>query len=296
MLKRYQILQDADIDHFLQRGFVRVSECFTRAFAQEKIEHAFKRLGYDPSDPETWNRASAFLPNESFFHMEEAAPKAFAAACDLVGGTDRISSPVWMGDGFNINFRLRADTEWQPPSPESPGWHKDGDFFRSFLDSPEQGLIALVYWTDTPAKGGGTFLACDSVAPVARYLAAHPEGVVLDDYNFGDLIHHCQDFEALTAQAGDVVFAHPLMLHASSSNVSGKPRFLTNPPISLKTPLCLNRADPAEYSPIEQVILNALGVSNLDFQIAGVRERVTPLRIQRQKEMLAEEQARSKSS
>src|SRR5205085_261200 len=112
---------------------------------------------------------------------------------------------------------------------------------------------------------GGTFLACDSVAHVARYLADHPEGVVLDEYNFGDLIHKCSDFEAITAQVGDVIFAHPLMLHSSSANVSGKPRFLTNPPISLKEPLRLNRDDPNDYSPIEQFILNSLGVLSLDF-------------------------------
>jgi hypothetical protein len=49
--------------------------------------------------------------------------------------------------------------------PSSPDWHKDGDFFRHFLDSPEQGLLTIVLWSDIEERGGGTFIAPDSVAP-----------------------------------------------------------------------------------------------------------------------------------
>ena len=58
----------------------------------------------------------------------------------------------------------------------SVGWHKDGDFFRHFLDSPEQGLLTFVLWSDIEPRGGGTFVAADSVPVVARTLAAAPGG------------------------------------------------------------------------------------------------------------------------
>jgi hypothetical protein len=55
------------------------------------------------------------------------------------------------------------------------GWHKDGDFFRHFLVSAEQALLTFVLWTDMLHKGGGTFVAADSVPVVARFLAEHPD-------------------------------------------------------------------------------------------------------------------------
>ena len=61
------------------------------------------------------------------------------------------AKPGW-SDGFIINFGLGADQPWQPPSPEVSGWHKDGDFFRHFLDSPEQGLLTIVVWSDIYPK------------------------------------------------------------------------------------------------------------------------------------------------
>ena len=58
--------------------------------------------------------------------------------------------------------------------------HKDGGHFRHFLDSPEQGLLTLLLWSDMLPKSGGTFCALDSVGVVARFLADHPEGVHAD--------------------------------------------------------------------------------------------------------------------
>ena len=129
--------------------------------------------------------------------IEDVGPRAWDAICDLLGGEDRIinfwgdSKPGW-GDGFIINFGLGADTPWQPPSPEVGGWHKDGDFFRHFLDSPEQGLLTIVVWSDIYPKSGGTFVACDSVQHVAQRLYEHPEGLLPG--GFGQLIDNCKRF------------------------------------------------------------------------------------------------------
>ena len=73
-------------------------------------------------------------------------------------------------------------------------------------------------------------------------------------------------FEEVTGDAGDVVLIHPFMLHASSNNVIGKPRFMSNPPVVLKEPLNLNLEDPADFSPLERATLHFLGVERLDFR------------------------------
>jgi hypothetical protein len=57
-------------------------------------------------------------------------------------------------------------------------------------------------------KGGGTFVAADSVPVVARFLAGHPEGVLPGEFDYAGLIGQCRDFVEMTGQAGDVVLLH----------------------------------------------------------------------------------------
>ena len=58
----------------------------------------------------------------------------------------------------------------------------------------------------------------------------------------------------------DVFLLHPLMLHTASKNLLRKARIITNPPVSLKEPFCFDRADPKDYSLVEQKTLNDLGI------------------------------------
>ena len=142
--------------------------------------------------------------------------------------------------------------------------HKDGGHFRHFLDSPEQGLLTLLLWSDMLPKSGGTFCALDSVGVVARFLADHPEGVHADSvqgtypfrarlsvrsllrlprrclrselkwlgvcstgsgYLIPGLIRECQQLVELTGDQGDVVLMHPFVMHRVSGNPSGRARF-----------------------------------------------------------------------
>lgn len=269
----YKTLSPEQIQHFLDYGFVHLTDCFDTEFAAQSTSAAFDRLGYVETDFNTWERPIIHMPNESSVNVKDFAPKVYGAFCDLLGGEDRIAQPVKWADGYIVNFHLGAEREWVPPSPEAGGWHKDGDFFWHFLDSPEQGLLVIVVWRDIEPKGGGTFIAPDSVKPIAEYLNAHREGIHPFENEFGNLITQSQDFREVTAKAGDVIIMHPYMLHASSQNHSGKARFITNPPVALKEPMNFNREDPADFSPVEQVVLNALGVERLDFQLEGERRR-----------------------
>jgi hypothetical protein len=288
-VSKYIALSDSDIQHFIEKGFVAVQDCLPKPLIEEWIDRAWVRLGYDRDDPSTWPQPRIHLPNMECREMKHAAPKMWAAACDLLGGADRIEEPQWMFDGFIINFNLRAGEPWKDPSPSSPGWHKDGDFFRHYLDSPEQGLLSLVYWTNVAPRSGGTFVACDSVRAVARYLHDHPEGTILSEFNFGSLVEGCREFVETTGKAGDVFLLHPFILHAASQNLSPQPRFLTNPPIHLREPMNFNRDDPEDFSPVERAVLHALGVERIDYRITGPRERVESERM-RQHRLMAEEQ------
>ena len=291
-MARYDYLTLEQREQFLAQGYIVLHDCFSREFAAQWVERAWMRLGYDADDPATWTKSRIHMPSQEFVDVREFAPKVWGAVCELLGGEERVRQPYRFSDAMIVNLNDGADKPWQPPSASVPGWHKDGDFFRHFLDSPEQGLLTLVLWSDALPQGGSTFVAADSVAPVARFLARHPEGVLPNDYDFRGLITECHDFREATGQVGDVYLLHPYMLHASSQNALARPRFLTNPPASLKEPMNFNRADPNDFSLVEQAILNGLGVDRLDYKPTAPRERVTPERERIQAKMRAEEQAR----
>ena len=279
---------------FLDHGYVVVEQAVSRDLAEQWRDLAYRRLGYDPDDRATWREPVIHLPVMNRKRVADVASRAWAAICDLLGGEQRIrnGADYSFGDSFIINFHHGADEPWQPPSPRFVGWHKDGDFFRHFLDSPEQGLLTIVIWSDIEPHSGGTFVATDSVQPIARLLANHPEGLLPGAAGFGALVDRCSRFVELTGRTGDVVLLHPYILHSASYNPSGRPRFITNPAVALNAPMDFNRDNPADYSLVERAVLGALGVERLDFRPAAPRERVVPEREAIQARMLAQEKQR----
>ncbi len=286
-MSKYRVLNDEQAQSFLDKGYLVVHDCLDTAIASRWIAEAYERLGYSKQDPSTWQKDIVWMDHKNQMPVRDLAPKAWAAILDVIGGDDRLETTVmrlnssghfstinsfqW-SDSFIVNFHRGADKPWQPPSAQVSGWHKDGSYFRHFLDSREQALLPIVMWSDMLHQGGGTFIAPDSVRVVARYLYEHPEGVDPHDFNFQEMIGRCTQFEEVTGQAGDFVIMHPFMLHASSQNVIGRPRFMSNPPIVLKEPMNLNRENPEDFSLLERATLHYLGLERLDFQPAAPRE------------------------
>lgn len=285
-------LTDEQAEHFLERGFVVIPGAFDVAGVQSWIDDAWIRFGYDPNDPTTWVEKRIHLSSRHRVDAREFAPKAWQAAVDLAGGEDRVRTPWQWGDSFIANLGVGDDRPWDPPSPQVKGWHKDGDFFRHFLDSPEQGLLTFVLWTDMVHQGGGTFVAADSVPVVSRFMAEHPEGVRPKEFDYADLIGQCHDFVEMSGKAGDVVLLHPYTLHATSQNVIKAGRLITNPPLQLREPMNFNRPNPDDFSLIERAILRGLGVDRLDFVPTAPREEIVPDRLLKQQARAAEENAR----
>ncbi len=285
-MNKYRVLTDEQVQSFLDKGYLVVKDCLDQTIAKRWIAQAYERLGYDKHDPSSWKKDIVWMDHLNQLPVRELAPKAWAAILDVIGGEDRLEPTVmniesthfttinsfsW-SDAFIVNFKRGADKPWQAPSPQVGGWHKDGSYFKHFLDSREQALLPIVLWSDMLHQGGGTFVAPDSVRLIARYLADRPEGVAPKDFQFQELIAQCSQFEEITGQAGDFVIVHPFMLHASSQNVIGKPRFMSNPPVVLKEPMQLNRANPEEFSLLERATLHYLGHDRLDFQPTAPRE------------------------
>jgi hypothetical protein len=284
--RQFQVLTAEQAQHFIEKGYVTVKGCLNRDLARKWTDEAYRRLGYDPQDRSTWAKEIVWMDRRNTAPISDISPRAWGALCDVCGGADRIDRRVmeiesqhfttinsieW-SDAFIVNFRRGADKPWTKPSIAAGGWHKDGSFFRHFLDSREQALLTIVYWSDVGHKGGGTFIAPDSIPHVARYLADHPEGVSNDRDTFGLLIEKCEQFVEVTGEVGDFIILHPYMLHASSNNHSPNVRFMTNPPVVLSEPMNFNRSNSDDFSLIELATLRALGVDRYDFHPTAPRE------------------------
>ena len=281
-------LSRSDAARFVEHGFVVVKGAFPRNLADEVCDSAWREIetkhGVKRDEPDTWGRMSSSrglyagyvrTPGTGRrFVLNKSAPRCLALQADVVGGPHRLpnrgGSLAW-SDGAIGNLRVNGSPAWQSPGPRQPGWHKDGWHFRHFLDSPEQGLLTVPIYTDILPRSGGTFVARDSVAPVARLLAGcpqglHPDGVQGGGYLIPGLVEQCSDFSELTGEAGDVALVHPYMLHRVSVNPSPRPRFIANMALALAEPMRFSRSPGDAYSLVELAVLRALNQSGFDFR------------------------------
>lgn len=311
-------LTEGEKEHFRQRGFIHLKNCFTREQSNSIIKDVWVRLGIDPADKTTWFDGKKNMPNHNSFSAAEFTPKAWAAICELCGGEDRInaSGREWR-DGLIVNLGS-PETEGKEVRPHDlDNWHVDGDFFVHYLDSPEQALLVITLFTDIVPGGGGTMICPEAIPKVARHLYEHPEGVSprmrprgYEDFKtekdlrfFAETAQSCSDFVEVTGQCGDVFLLHPLMLHSATPNPLRQIRIITNPPVSLNEPFELNRPD-GDYSLVEQTTLRALGKDSSglgDWSITAPRERIVPERLKvanrmKEEELKRLEQAKHKAA
>lgn len=217
------------------------------------------------------------------------------------------------GDSFIVNLgtpELETATE-DIDARALDNWHVDGDFFVHYLDSPEQALLVIPLFSDIKPRGGGTYVAPEGIDHIARYLAAHPEGVLPfpgklvpstttcpnpaddpDSWTHADAVRQCSLFAEMVGEIGDVVLLHPLMLHSASKNYLREARIIINPPVALKEPFNFNREDPADFSLVELKTLRALGVDRFDFRLSTERRRLVPRSSGAKDAMLEEEKRR----
>lgn len=165
-------LTEEQRQHFLDHGFLKVENCFSREAAAEFTASIWTRMGASPDDPSTWPTEKTNMPGHSIIPIEEFAPKAYDAIAEVLGGEDRLAewSKVW-SDRWIINF---GRPEFKPTDPidfrSLTDWHNDGNWFIHFLDSPEQALLVTPLYSDIEPGGGGTAICTDSIRLVAQHM------------------------------------------------------------------------------------------------------------------------------
>lgn len=269
------------LDQLVTDGFVTIEGALDPDFCERIVRARLTDEGWD--DTSTWPVGPVHLPATTTFPLDEVAPAAARALQHLVGGIDACRFRD-IPDNLIVNFPDPSATP-QPAdrrADDPEGWHKDGDWFRHFLDSPEQGLLGIVLWRDVTDDMGPTCVACDSIGPMAELLAAHPEGFAPAELKapVREVLAGCRDIRPLTGSQGTIVFAHPFLLHTASTNTSGTPRVISNTTVMLNEPMRFVRPDGA-YTDIERSVLAVLGIDRLDLTITGERGKVVSERERR---------------
>jgi tetratricopeptide (TPR) repeat protein len=272
-----QSLSPAQLEQFLADGFLVIPRAFDPELAQRWRDDANRRIreapekwvrGYDPADehkslrsysptdPSTWTWPRLVLEGSLEVPVDEFAPRAWAAICDLLGGPDRIKTRSW-SNYFNLNFCEFAELGFDRPEPDWVGWHIDDPHPAMRLDGIQNGLVCITLFDAVLPASGNTWLCPDSVARVARELASHPEGVDFVSDRGARITRQCQRFHEVVGETGDVFLLHPLLMHSASPNRSGRIRWMGNPMVYMEQPLDPRRPLD-ELSPVELAIRRAI--------------------------------------
>ncbi len=251
----------AEIAAFIRDGFVRLDGAFSKDSAAQARSILWRATGCDPEDRSTWTRPVVRLGQFAQAPFREAAnSEILHRAFDQLVGPGR-----WLPQGSLGTFPIRF------PSPDAPGddgWNIDVSFgfetpdfmeWRANVTSRGRALLLLFLFSDVEEDDAPTRIRVGSHADIARRLAPAGEaGLTLRElaaHGFACSAHRPETLAV--GEAGTVYLCHPFLVHAAQAHRGRNPRFMAQPPLLPREPICLERAS-GDYSPVEQAIRNAL--------------------------------------
>lgn len=260
--KQTHALDDARIRHFIDKGYIKLEQAFPRHLADEARAILWRDLGCDPERPESWTKPVVRLGMYSQAPFVAAANTPLLhAAFDQLAGAGRWQRPGAMGT-FPVRF----------PSPDDPGdagWHVDLSFdwdkpdfmdWRVNINSRGRTLLMLFLFSDVSEADAPTRIRVGSHLDIARVLSPAGEAGMTTRELIGPIERTDGLPQVLaTGEAGTVYLCHPFLVHAAQPHRGTRPRFLAQPPLTPRVPLCLERTD-GLYSPVETAIRLGLGL------------------------------------
>ncbi|HMG84785.1 MAG TPA: phytanoyl-CoA dioxygenase family protein [Terracidiphilus sp.] len=261
----HRSLSGAEINRFVEEGFVRIDEAFSSETAAEAREILWRETGCDPNDRSTWKQPVirlADLAQEPF--RRAAKTPVLHRAFDQLVGEARWMPRESLGM-FLVRFPHRDD-------PGDAGWHVDSSFppdppvadymqWRINVRSKGRSLLMLFLFSDVGDPDAPTRIRIGSHLTVARILApAGEQGMsTIELANKATPATKGMKECLATGKAGTVYLCHPFLVHASQPNRVGAPRFMAQPPLMPRVPFELARSDGA-YSPVETAIRMGLNL------------------------------------
>jgi hypothetical protein len=258
-------LSDAQLQQFIQDGFVRLDRAFPQGLAEQARAILWRDLPCDPNDPASWTRPVVRLGHygDEPFRQAVNSPVLYAAFDQLVG-TGRWRPRANLGT-FPVRFP-------HPDDPGDAGWHVDVSFppddgdpnerhdfstWRVNVVSRDRALLMLFLFSDVGEFDAPTRIKAGSHLDMARLL--EPAGEAGMSHPMLDQLGAALNRpEALaTGEAGTVYLCHPFLVHAAQMHRGAAPRFMAQPPLHPAEPFRLDRDD-GNYSPVEMAIRGAL--------------------------------------
>jgi hypothetical protein len=256
-------LTGAEIDRFVDEGFIRIDAAFSPETAAEGRDILWRETSCVPNDRSTWTKPVIRLADmaQDPFRRAAQSPVLHRAFDQLVG------EARWMPREslgmFLVRFPHRDD-------PGDSGWHVDSSFppnppvadylqWRINVNSNGRCLLMLFLFSDVGDADAPTRIRIGSHLTVARILApAGAQGMsTIELANKAAPATQGMKECLATCKAGTVFLCHPFLVHASQPNRTGSPRFMAQPPLMPRVPFDLARAD-AAYSPVEIAIRKGL--------------------------------------
>lgn len=256
-------LSDAQLEQFIQDGFVRLDNAFPRQLADEGRAILWRDAGCDPSDRKTWTWPVVRLGyyGDAPFRAAVNTP-LLHAAFDQIVGHGRWHPRADLGT-FPVRFP-------HPDDPGDAGWHVDLSFpgpsddpnerndfsaWRINVISRGRALLMLFLFSDVDEADAPTRIREGSHLDIARLLEPAGEAgmsnLVLDD------VAADRPETLAVGAAGTVYLCHPFLIHAAQPHRGVSPRFMAQPPLHPAEPLRLERED-GDYSLVETAIRLAL--------------------------------------
>ena len=258
-------LTGAEIDRFVEEGFVRIDAALSAETVAEGREILWRETGCDPKDRSTWTKPVIRLGDfgQEPFRRAANSPVLLRAFDQLVGeGRWMPRESLGM---FLVRFPHRDD-------PGDSGWHVDSSFppdppvadylhWRINVRSKGRSLLMLFLFSDVGDADAPTRIRVGSHLEVARILApAGERGLSTIELAKKAAAATKGMKECLaTGRAGTVYLCHPFLVHASQPNHVGVPRFMAQPPLMPRAPFELTRDD-GRYSPVEVAIRKGLNI------------------------------------
>ena len=84
------MLASAEVEKFLDQGYVVLEDCFSEEAAEAWVDRAWGRIGFDRDDPTTWAEKRVHLSSLTTVEAQEFAPRGVGRGRPAAG---------WRGPG-----------------------------------------------------------------------------------------------------------------------------------------------------------------------------------------------------
>jgi len=259
-----EILSKKELEHFINNGFIRLDNAFSREVADAALEILWNDLPCDRYDPSTWTEPVIRLgmyTNEPF--VNSINTPTLHLAFDQLVGKDK-----WIPCRNVGTFPVRFPSDKQPADTGKhvdasfPG-HDPNNFFewRVNIKSKGRALLMLILYSDVSETDAPTVIYEGSHIDVAGLLAKEGESGLSFLELAGRLDGLPKRKEVFaTGKAGTVYLCHPFLVHSAQSHRGTNPKFMAQPPLLLRGELSISDSE-IDYSPVEKAI--RLGMASL---------------------------------